>query len=191
MARLTRATAEKARAAPSAATGARGPAVAPPDASSASPPVQRKAVRAVAADQKATPKLDKPSSASAPAAAARREPPPSKGELRAQIEKLEIANSALKAKSRDLNRAAKLAARRITELEAHVARLQNGASEAAAPVHAPPAAKAMRRGRPPGRNKPIDPGDGVPPGIAVQHPEPLDAEAEAAREALEDHLRGD
>ena len=40
-------------------------------------------------------------------------PPPSKGELRAQIEKLEVANAALKAKSREANRTAKAANKRI------------------------------------------------------------------------------
>jgi hypothetical protein len=50
-------------------------------------------------------------------------PPPSKGELRAQIEKLEGANAALKSKSREANRAAKAAARRIGELEAEITQL--------------------------------------------------------------------
>jgi hypothetical protein len=34
----------------------------------------------------------------------------------------------------------------------------------------------------------IDPGDAVPPGVAVQEPAPLDAEAEIARENLEEKL---
>ena len=123
----------------------------------------------------------------APAATApTRIPPPSKGELRAQIEKLEAANAALKVKSRENNRAAKAANRRIGELEAEVARLQE---QAARPVAAPTAEKAIRRGRPP-RSREIDPGDAVPPGVAVVELEPMDAEAKVARDALEENLQG-
>ena len=111
-------------------------------------------------------------------------PPPSKGELRAHIEKLEAANAALKVKSRESNRSAKAANRRIDELEAEVARLQEQGVQL---VAAPPAEKVVRRGRPP-RSREIDPGNAVPPGIAVLDPEPLDAEAEAARDALEENL---
>ena len=124
----------------------------------------------------------------APAAAnPARIPPPSKGELRAHIEKLEVANAALKAKSRETNRAAKAANKRIDELEAEVARLQE---QAVQPVAAPAAEKAVRRGRQ-ARGRKIDPGDAVPPGVAVLQPEPMDAEAEAARDALEENLSGE
>ena len=126
--------------------------------------------------------------APAPAAAVpARIPPPSKGELRAQIEKLEGANAALKAKSREANRTTKAANKRIAELEAEVAQLQE---QAAPPVAAPTAEKVVRRGRPP-RSREIDPGDAVPPGVAVLDPEPLDAEAEAARDGLEEKLSGE
>ena len=114
-------------------------------------------------------------------------PPPSKGELRAHIEKLEAANVALKAKGREANRNAKAAARRIAELEEQVTRLQANAAPVAPPIAE---AKGVRRGRPPGRSKGVDPGDAVPPGVAVQDPEPLDEEAVAARNALEDNLSG-
>ncbi len=63
-----------------------------------------------------------------------RMPPPSKGELRAQIEKLETANATLKAKGREGNRTAKVAARRIAELEGEVARLQEEAASAVDPA---------------------------------------------------------
>ena len=122
-----------------------------------------------------------------PAAAPTRVPPPSKGELRAHIEKLEAANIALKAKGREANRNAKAAARHIAELEEQVAQLQANAAPVASPIAE---AKAVRRGRPPGRSKGVDPGDAVPPGVAVQDPEPLDEEAVAARNALEDNLSG-
>ena len=123
----------------------------------------------------------------APAAtAAARIPKPSKGELRAHIEKLEAANAALRAKSRETNRAAKAVNKRIAELEAEVAQLQE---HTARPVAAPKTEKVVRRARQP-RGREIDPGDAVPPGVAVLEPEPLDAEAEAARDALEDKLSG-
>ena len=167
-------------------------------------------------------------------------PPPSKGELRTQIEKLETANATLKAKSREGNRAAKSAARRIAELEEQVAQFQEEAARAvdpAAVMEELQAAKAAlqakgreasraaklaehriaeleaqvehlqeeaaktavravqeeeakrpRRGRPPGRKNAIDPGDALPPGVAVEEPEPMDPEAEAARDALDKHL---
>ncbi len=114
-----------------------------------------------------------------------RVPPPSKGELRAQIEKLETANAALKGISREANRAAKAAARRITELEEQVARFQEEAVEVVAPVASVEEATTKRRGRPPGSKKAIEPGDAAPPGVDLQEPEPPDAEVEAACEVLE------
>jgi len=115
-------------------------------------------------------------------AAALRAPPASKGELRARIEKLEAANATLKAKSREANRAITVATRRVAELEEQITKLQEKSAKAL-----PPAAEAkiVRRGRPPGRRKAIDPGDAVPTGAAVAETEPLDAEAEAARIVLE------
>src|SRR5689334_24791338 len=80
----------------------------------------------------------------------------SKDELRSQVQKLERANAALRAKNRQANRAAKLAAARITELEDEVARLRPhpGAStdtgSAAMPESGP-------------QPYDIDPGDAVPP----------------------------
>jgi hypothetical protein len=41
------------------------------------------------------------------------------------------------------------------------------------------------------RSSEIDPGDAVPPGVAVEEPAPPDAEAEAARESLDDQLGGE
>ena len=122
----------------------------------------------------------RPATARAPAVPARI-PPPSKGELRVHIEKLEAANAALKAKGRETNRAAKAANKRINELEAELARLQE---ETTRPSIAPKAEKVARRGRQ-ARGREIDPGFAVPPGVAVLAPEPPDAEAEAARDTLE------
>lgn len=39
--------------------------------------------------------------------------------------------------------------------------------------------------------RPVDPGDAVPPGVAVIEPEPLDDEARAARDALTSNLSGE
>jgi hypothetical protein len=122
-------------------------------------------------------------------AALPRAPKLSKDELRAQVEKLERANATLRAKSRETNRAAKSAAARIAELEGEVARLEKKvASQAAATTRGarPRTAASNKR-----RNSEIDPGDAVPPGVAVEEPAPLDAEAEAARENLEERLGGE
>lgn len=124
-----------------------------------------------------------PRAAAAPVA--ERAPKVSKDELRAQVEKLDRTIATLRAKARETTRAAKGAAARIAELEAEVARLEAAAARQAAPPK--PAKTARPRAKAPGR----DPGDSVPPGVAVQEPEPLDAEAEAAREALEEHLSGE
>ncbi len=193
-----------------------------------------------AAAVKTTSSRGRPAAVATPEAAPTRVPPPSKGELRAHIEKLETANATLKAKSREGNRAAKAATRRITaleeqvaqfheeaakavdpaavmeelqaakaalqakgreasraaklaerriaDLEAQVEHLQGEAAKTAAPAVQEGEAKRSRRGRPPGRKNAIDPGDAVPPGVAVLEPAPMDPEAEAARNALEENL---
>jgi hypothetical protein len=150
-------------------------------------PVARRAAAAVSA---AATRKPKPSAktkappprtatrASAPAARAKAAPPaPKAGKeaMRADLEKLERLVASLRAKSRDANKAAKVAAARIAELEAEVARLETEA--AAAAVREP------RRHR-----HEIDPGDAVPPGVAVEEAAPLDNEAETALENLEAHL---
>jgi hypothetical protein len=111
-------------------------------------------------------------------APAERAPMVSKGELRAQLEKLERTNATLRAKSRAATRAAKTAAVRIAELEEEVARLEKRVASQAA--------SAKRSAKQAGRS--IDPGDAVPSGVAVAEPEPLDEEAEGALEKLEEHL---
>jgi chromosome segregation ATPase len=123
--------------------------------------------------------------AKAPAAA----PKPSKEELRDRVETLERSIATLRSKNRDANRAAKTAAARIAELEDQVAQLEKQA--------APAPAKAERKAKPsaPARSKrrarEIDPGDAVPPGVAVEDPAPLDEEAESALEHLEEHLKAE
>ena len=106
----------------------------------------------------------------------------------AVMEELQAAKAALQAKGREASRAAKLAERRITELEAQVEHLQGEAAKIAPPAVQEGEAKRSRRGRPPGRKNAIDPGGAVPPGVAVEEPAPMDPEAEAARNALEENL---
>ena len=122
-------------------------------------------------------------------AALPRVPKLSKDELRAQVGKLERANATLRAKSRETNRVAKSSAARIADLEGEVARLEKKvASQAAAATRGskPRTSAPSKR-----RSSDIDPGDAVPPGVAVEKPAPLDAEAEAARENLEERLGSD
>ncbi len=92
----------------------------------------------------------------------------------------------LRTKSGEANKAAKATTARISELEAQVAQLEKKAA-ASVPASAPQVqptkpSRARRRGRE------IDPGDAVPPGVAVQEPVPLDEEAETALENLDEHL---
>jgi hypothetical protein len=101
----------------------------------------------------------------------------SKDALRAQVEKLERANTALRTKNREANRAAKLSAARMVELDGEVARLQTQLA-AALPDSGSP-------------TRDIEPRDAVPPSVAPADPEPADSEAEIGRENLEAHLRGE
>ena len=117
----------------------------------------------------------------------------SKDELRAQVDKLERANASLRTKNREAGRAAKAAEARIAELEAHVARLEKSAARRSQPAPEP-AAEVQRttrstRTRRSGLSRDRDPGDAVPPGVAVADPEPLDERAKQVRANLEEHLR--
>jgi hypothetical protein len=122
-------------------------------------------------------------------AALPRVPKLSKDELRAQVEKLERANATLRAKGREANRVAKSSAARIAEMEGEIDRLEKKvASQAAAATRgAKPRTSASGKRR----TSDLDPGDAVPPGVAVEEPAPLDAEADAARENLEERLGGE
>ena len=132
-------------------------------------------------------------------AAAAQAPKVSKDELRAQVEKLERTVATLRARSREAVRAAKQATARIEELEAELtakpaataSQLAKRAPKPSAKVDAPVAPVAPRKTK--GRRGQAtsddrDPGDAVPPGVAVAEPEPMDEEATTAFENLQAHL---
>ena len=138
----------------------------------------------------------------APPAATRRKPAAapapkvSKDELRAQVEKLERTVATLRARSREAVRAAKQATARIEELEAQLAarpaatasQPARRAPKPAAKADAPVAPRKTRARRGQAGSDERDPGDAVPPGVAVAEPEPMDEEAATAFENLQAHL---
>ncbi len=130
------------------------------------------------------------------AAVAAPAPKVSKDELRAQVEKLERTVATLRARSREAVRAAKQATARIEELEAELAakpaataaQPARRAPKPAAKTDAPVAPKKTRTQRGQATSDERDPGDAVPPGVAVAEPEPTDEEATTAFENLQAHL---
>lgn len=137
-------------------------------------------------------------SAARPAAAAVQ----SKQDLRDRIDKLERANINLRTKNREMTEAAREAAERIDTLEEEVAKLRAAAATPAkaagpakpalakpAPVAAPATAPKRRRPRTAAPDR--DPGDAVPPGVAALDPEPMDEQAAAAKQNLEEQLAPD
>ena len=97
------------------------------------------------------------------------------------MEALEGTVARMKAKAKAMRDAARQADARMTELEAEVTRLEGALAKA-------PRAAAVRPRKQPRER---DPGDAVPPGVAVQDPAPLDLEAEAALASLEEKLSGE
>ena len=119
-------------------------------------------------------------------------PAPSRAALQARIAELEAENAELKAREREARQGAKAVAKsssgaqgsdgkQFADLEARVARLEQ---------QAPGQPRATGSSAPARRRKGIDPGDSVPPGVAAQEPEPMDAEAEAALDAIQKHIPG-
>jgi hypothetical protein len=152
----------------------------------------RKPGRPAVVAQKKTPAKAAKAAAAAPKRASNAAPAApklSKDELRALTEKLERANATLRAKNRDANKAAKVATARIAELEEQVAQLEKKAASQVAPAKRAPKPEPKARSK--RQSRAVDPGDAVPPGVAVQEPGPLDEEAETAREDLEEHLGGE
>jgi hypothetical protein len=110
-------------------------------------------------------------------------PQPSKGELRAQLEKLQTANTKLRAKNRTAGQAAKDMSARIADIEEQVAKLERKLASFAKTSQSAPAAAAPRARR----SRKTNAGAAVPPAVAVKEPPPPDTEAEFAGENLEDH----
>jgi hypothetical protein len=71
-----------------------------------------------------------------------------------------------------------------------VARLEKQAAPAAPPPtkRGPKPVAQVRSKR---QRRGVDPGDAVPPGVAVEEPAPLDEEAETIRENLEENLKAE
>ncbi len=145
--------------------------------------------------------------ASAPAVARMSPGKVSKDELRDQVEKLTRSVATLRTKSRELVRAGKEREAHVAELETEIARLGRGAPKPASakaaakapaakapstravapkPPSVKPASDKIKRGGPArGGKRARDPGDAVPPGVAVDEPEALDEDAEAVQGKLE------
>ena len=145
--------------------------------------------RAVA---KKTPTLKKAPAASKRATSTRARATPPRGsqnDLRTRLEKLELDNKTLLDQGKEAGEATRAAAARIAQLEEQVARLESKlAAESTAAEHHQAAASKKSRQRT--RHQEIDPGDSVPPGVAVEEPAEPDLAAETARENLEAHLGG-
>jgi hypothetical protein len=117
----------------------------------------------------------------------------SKDELRAQVTKMERANANLRAKNKELKRAASAAADRLAELEQQVSRHERrlAKEETAAGTPSRPGRKPGRRAADAQDRSDRDPGDAVPPGVAVQQPEPLSAEDRKVLDHLNEELSPD
>ena len=114
----------------------------------------------------------------------------SRDDLRTQVERLERDNKLLKDQSKEVAEAARAAAARIAELEDQVARLESQLHAQRADVRKEHTASSTTHRRHAHRRE-IDPGDSVPPGVAVEAPAPPDLETETARLNLERHLGTD
>ena len=109
-------------------------------------------------------------------------PKTSKSGLKAQVETLERIVATHRAKNNESSKLAEAAAMRISEVEARLVELEGRLASASA--------LQLRGAETTGigsRVDDLDPGDAVPPGVAVHEPARLDEEAVAALEKLEDH----
>jgi hypothetical protein len=104
----------------------------------------------------------------------------SKGELRAQIEKLEQVNTKLRAKNREAGREAKLSANRIAELEKKVAQLERRLKPKAAAGEGPEMSKTKTSRQ---RGLTVVPVGGAPSGASDAENTSLDRDAKTAGEA--------
>ena len=113
-----------------------------------------------------------------PAASAKQEA--SANEFQEHLNELEKANAKLRGRQQAADRSGKILEARLSELEARMAVLEERITRLERTGEKP-----ARRPRTTRRSRDIDPGDSVPEGVAVQEPEPLDEEAEAALEHLQ------
>jgi hypothetical protein len=111
----------------------------------------------------------------------------SKDELRAQVDKLQRANAVLRAKGREVNRAAKADAARIAELEDEVAQLEKKVASAGAPAKqsAKPVASVRTRRTSAARDATAPAAPHSDPAVPVQDSEPAHDTLEAAHPASE------
>ena len=105
----------------------------------------------------------------------------SKGELRAQIEKLEQVNTKLRAKNREAGREAKLSANRIAELGKQVAQLERRLKPKATPAESPEKLSKTKTSKQ--RGLKVVPGGGVLSGASNAENTSLDRDAKTAGEA--------
>jgi predicted nuclease with TOPRIM domain len=113
-----------------------------------------------------------------PVASAKQEAPAN--DFQEHLKELEKANAKLRGRQQAADRSAKILEVRLSELEARLAVLEERIMQSERTGE-----KVARRPRTTRRSRDIDPGDSVPEGVAVQDPEPLDEEAEAALEHLQ------
>lgn len=127
-------------------------------------------------------KTRQPAAIAKPATAPRRPPAapsapkPGKGELQAQVEKLERTVATLRS---SLTRAAEGSVARIEELERRMAQLEEAAVTRPAPTTQKSKPARVPRGK--RQSGDADRGDAVPPGVAVSDPSPPDEDAETDR----------
>ena len=161
-------------------------AVGRPKQSAEKAPAQSKAVAPVSRTAKASATPARRAKVIAPPAS--KTPMVNKDALRSQVQALTATTDKLRVRLREATKAAKIAASRIADLEAQMARHEH---DAAAKVAAPRSGRQGTRSGAGARSRRRDPGDAVPPGVAVEEPQPLDDEAETAKDNLEHHIARD
>jgi len=109
-----------------------------------------------------------------------------KDELVVQVDKLERTVANLRDKSSEATKLIKAAGMQLAELEARIANLEDKMAATSTPSVSP-----VEIGTSEPHSYEVEPVDAVPPGVAVQGPTPMDGEALAAMENLEEHLRNE
>ena len=112
----------------------------------------------------------------------------------ARVAELEIQVEQLEQKAASQKAPAKAAPQKAEPKKAEPKKVESKKAEPAKPVSAKPASAKAGKATPARSRRQkseIDPGDAVPPGVAVENPQPMDEEARTAKENLEEHLSGD